>query len=291
MKRSLIALGFLLAGVASANSNQTIADNYFASDTPHLSASDKKALKIAKDWQAGKGSSKPFKSSDGAVSFVYGAGQTEIVCAVLQACDIALQAGERFNDMSVGDPRFLIEPSITGAGFNQQIHLIVKPKDVGLDSSLVVTTDKRTYHLRLKSTRNDYMPFVSFIYPDEAKAKWQQIKAIQNAKREANTFPATHEYLGDLNFNYRLSGRAPWKPVRVYNDGRKTIIEMPGRMRQTEAPALLLLKRSGLFENDSHIMVNYRVQGSRYIVDNVFDSAVLLAGSGSTQQKVTITRC
>jgi type IV secretion system protein VirB9 len=291
MRRSLTALGFMLTGIASANSNQAIANNYFSDDTPHLSASDKTALKIAKDWQKGKSSSKPFKSSDGAVSFVYGAGQTKIVCAVLQACDIALQPGEKFNDMSVGDPRFLIEPSITGSGFNQQIHLIVKPKDVGLDSSLVVATDKRTYHLRLKSTRHDYMPFVSFIYPDEAEAKWQHIKAIQYAKREANTFPQTHEYLGNLNFNYRLSGQARWKPVRVYNDGRKTIIEMPGAMKQTEAPALLLLKRGGLFQKDSHIMVNYRVQGSRYIVDSVFDSAVLLAGSGSTQQKITITRC
>ena len=291
MRRLLIVLSLLLPGLALASSNQLIADNYFTKDLPHLSASDQKALKIAKDWQNGKSSSKPFKSSDGAVTFVYGAGQTKIVCAVLQACDIALQPGEKFNDMGIGDPRFLIEPSITGAGFNQQIHLIVKPKDVGLDSSLVVTTDKRTYHLRLKSTRSDYMPYVSFIYPDEANAKWQQIKRLQQAQRQANTFPKTHEYLGNLNFNYRMEGRARWKPVRVYNDGRKTIIEMPGAIKQTQAPALLVLKRNGLFKKDSHIIVNYRVHGSRYIVDNVFDSAVLLAGSGSSQQKVTITRC
>jgi len=38
-------------------------------------------------------------------------------------------------------------------------------------------------------------------------------------------------------------------------------------------------------------MVNYRIQGLRYIVDSVFDKAVLLSGSGSSQEKVTITRC
>jgi type IV secretion system protein VirB9 len=291
MKIKLLAFGFVLPSIAFSASNQTIANNYFSKDIPHLSTTEQKALKIAKDWQNGKGSGKPFKSSDGAVTFVYGVGQTKIVCAVLQACDIALQAGEKFNDMSVGDPRFLIEPSITGSGANQQIHLIVKPKDVGLDSALVVTTDKRTYHIRLKSTRNDYIPYASFIYPDEALAKWRQVKQIQNYQRQENSFPMTHEYLGDLNFNYRLSGHARWKPIRVYNDGRKTIIEMPGAMKQTQAPALLVLKKNGLFQKDSHIMVNYRIQGSRYIVDNVFDSAVLLAGSGASQQKVTITRC
>lgn len=291
MKKSIIAMSCMLPGMVLANSNHVLADRYFSVDAPQISGADRKALKIAKDWQNGKYASQAFKSSDGAVTFVYGAGQTKVVCAVLQACDIALQPGEKLNDMGVGDPRFLIQPSITGSGLNQQIHLIVKPKDVGLDSSLVVTTDKRTYHMRLKSTRRDYMPYVSFIYPDEARAKWQQIRAIQKAEKIANTFPTTHEYLGNLDFNYRLRGHARWKPVRVYNDGRKTIIEMPKAMAQTQAPALLVLKKRGFFQKPAEAIVNYRLQGARYIVDSVFDSAVLLAGSGASQQKVTISRC
>lgn len=285
-------MGCLFSSINFASSNINYANQYFSSDAPHLNQDDRKALKIAKDWQNGKLGSQPFKSSDGAVSFIYGSGQNKIVCAVLQACDIALQPGEKFNDMGIGDPRFLIEPSITGSGPNQQIHLIIKPKDVGLDSSLIVTTDRRTYHLRLKSTRYDYMPYISFIYPDEAKAKWNKIKQHQAAQIESNTFPTTHEYLGNLNFNYRVAGYTRWKPVRVYNDGVKTIIEMPSAMKQTQAPALLLLKkRKGLFQKPGHIMVNYRIQGLRYIVDGVFDKAVLLSGSGSSQEKVTITRC
>lgn len=291
MKRILITLSCVLPSLTFANSNVEFGNQYFSIDKPHMSQDDRKALKIAKDWQQGKSASKPFKSSDGAVSFVFGAGQSNVVCAVQQACDIALQPGEKFNEMGIGDPRFLIEPAITGVGSNQQVHLIVKPKDVGLDSSLVVTTDKRTYHLRLKSTRSDYMPYVSFIYPEEAKAKWQKVKQLQRLQHEANSFPKTHEYLGNLDFNYRVNGQARWKPVRVYNDGRKTIIEMPKAMKQTQAPALLVLKNRGFFHKPGHIMVNYRIQGRRYIIDNVFDSAVLLAGSGSTQQKVTITRC
>ena len=38
------------------------------------------------------------------------------------------------------------------------------------------------------------------------------------------------------------------------------------------------------------VMVNYRVQGDRYIVDTVFDKAILIAGVGSSQDRVTITR-
>ncbi|TXH83454.1 MAG: P-type conjugative transfer protein TrbG, partial [Thauera aminoaromatica] len=35
---------------------------------------------------------------------------------------------------------------------------------------------------------------------------------------------------------------------------------------------------------------NYRVQGDRYIVDTIFDKAILIAGVGRSQDRVTITR-
>jgi type IV secretion system protein TrbG len=135
------------------------------------------------------------------------------------------------------------------------------------------------------------MPFVSFTYPETAMAKWDAIKAREAQVRQENTIPETGEYLGNLNFNYTVNGSARWKPVRVYNDGRKTIIEMPSTMQQTEAPALLVVRKDGgLFTDAETQMVNYRVQGNRYIVDSIFDKAILVSGVGSSQDKVTITR-
>ena len=66
---------------------------------------------------------------------------------------------------------------------------------------------------------------------------------------------------------------------------------MPSIMAQTDAPTLLLLnKEGGLFSDDETVIVNYRLQGDRYIVDAVFDRAVLIAGVGSNQSRITITR-
>jgi type IV secretion system protein VirB9 len=66
---------------------------------------------------------------------------------------------------------------------------------------------------------------------------------------------------------------------------------MPYSMQQTEAPTLLVIrKEGGIFTDDDIQMVNYRLQGNRYIVDSVFDKAMLIAGVGSNQDKVTITR-
>ena len=61
--------------------------------------------------------------------------------------------------------------------------------------------------------------------------------------------------------------------------------------RQTEAPTLLVVrKEGGLFSDDETALVNYRVQGDRYIVDTIFDKAILIAGVGRSQDRVTITR-
>lgn len=186
MKKIILSISLLMPLSGFALDNKELANRYFSENPPELSSQEKQALSIAERWQKGDKTSKPFQSSDGSVSFVYGSGQIRVVCAPLQVCDIALQPGEQFNDMNVGDPRFIVEPSITGSGSSQQIHLIIKPKDVGLDSSLVVTTDRRTYHFRLKSDRTEFMPYVSFIYPDEAKAKWRLIQQIQAEQKAAN---------------------------------------------------------------------------------------------------------
>ena len=94
-------------------------------------------------------------------------------------------------------------------------HLIIKPMDVGLETSLVVTTNRRSYHFRLRSHRTEYMPQVSFTYPEEAQAKWDAIQ-----RRESRNAPTTPAGDGRVPWaisrsTMRLSGSASWKPVRV----------------------------------------------------------------------------
>ena len=259
---------------------------YFGGENPVLTPSEQQALKIAQDWQARSATQlTPGPGPDGAIQFLYGAVQPSIVCAVMQVTDIELQAGEQINNISIGDSaRWLVEPAVTGASVAEVQHIILKPMDVGLETSLIVTTNRRTYHFRLKSHKTQYMPKVSFIYPDAVQARFLALKERQTEEKEKNTIPETQEYLGNLDFAYRISGSAPWKPVRVYNDGVKTIIQMPPKMKQTEAPSLLVLN------GDEEVMVNYRLQGDRFIVDQLFNKAMLIAGVGSKQTKITITR-
>lgn len=282
--------GFVGAQPASPND---LADKFFSTKNPNLTQAEKDALAISKRWgAAGAAGVKPASGPNGSVRFQFGAQQPSIVCAVLQVCDVSLQAGELVNSIHLGDTaRWTVEPAITGSGPNETQHLIIKPLDVGLETSLVVTTNRRTYHLKLRSHRTEYMAQVGFTYPEDAAAKWDALRMRERQDRQERTIPQTGEYLGDLSFDYDLDGSAQWKPVRVYNDGRKTIIEMPQTMNQTEAPTLLVVRKDGgLFSDPETVIVNYRLQNNRYIVDMVFDKAILIAGVGSSQDRVTITR-
>jgi len=290
MKKKLLFALMCFPVVTLADASNDYADHYFSKKVVPLTSQEQSAISIGKKWQTGMATSKPVAARDGSIAFVYGSGQTQILCAVLQVCDVALQPGEQVNTLEVGDPRFLVDPAITGMGPTQRLHLLIKALDVGLDTSLVVTTDRRTYHFRLRSSRKEFMPYVSFIYPEDAQAKWDAIRVKETIERQNNTIPLTGEYLGNLNFNYCITGNTRWKPTRVFNDGVKTIIEMPQAMQQTQAPTLLVLRHAGLFKKTETVMVNYRVQNNRFIVDTVFDKAILIAGVGRNQDKITITR-
>ena len=86
--------------------------------------------------------------------------------------------------------------------------------------------------------------------------------------------------------SYRISGNPRWRPINVYNDGRKTFVVMTEEMTKTEAPAMLVLRRNNQLFGYDKVLANYRVQRKTYIVDGVFDRAILVSG----RDKVTIAR-
>lgn len=145
MKKPFLAwlLGIVMAlGGGALARGEDLADQYFTAESPRLTAQEQAALALAKRWEGdGATGMAPVAGPDGAIRFLFGAQQPSIVCAVLQVCDVALQPGELVNSIHLGDTaRWTVEPAITGSGAGEIQHLIIKPMDVGLETSLVVTT-------------------------------------------------------------------------------------------------------------------------------------------------------
>ncbi len=245
------------------------------------------SLQLAKKFINGK--DKSFYRPDGGVVFLHGGTLPSILTAPLRLTDIELEPGEIIKEVQLGDTvRWQVSPSISGSGSTQVSHVIVKPTDSGLATTLDIFTDRRSYHVNLKSTNKNYFPVVAFAYRDQLQNVWDNYNNQISATKKANTIADPDigfKNAEDLDFGYDISGSTSWKPTRVYNDGVKTYIFMPRSMNSKDAPVLLALDGSG-----SQKIVNYRIVNNKFIVDNLFDKAILLIGVGFNQDKVTITR-
>ena len=218
--------------------------------------------------------------------YLFGAGQPTMVCAPLRVCLIELEAGERIGSggIHVGDTvRWNVKASLDGAVPT----LVIKPAAEDLETTMVIITDRRTYHLKLKSDREQSMPAIAWIYPERAEAAAAELERAAWEASEQRTIPEAGRDLATLDFAYTVSGceRCEWRPLRVYNDGAQTVIQIPPDREDDELPALLLVSDSG-----EDALVNYRVRGNHYIVDTVFQEAVLVAGTGRKRQRVVIER-
>ena len=258
-------------------------------DVP-LSSTALEAVRVSERWQGEKNAPSP--GPDGRVMYSFGAGLPTVVCAPLRVCMIELQAGEKIvGEPHIGDSvRWNISPAMYGTGEQATAVIILKPQTPGLDTNLLITTDRRAYYLRLISKPEDYVARVAFAYPDDdSSRKWQQQLAEQQAlakqEKHAAEVPPAVLTVEKMNFDYTIrGGDEHLRPIRVFDDGAKTYIQMPAEVQHREAPVLLVLGKDGKGE-----MTNYRVKDQTYIVDRLFDRANLVLGSGKKAQKVEIS--
>jgi type IV secretion system protein VirB9 len=268
----------------------------FSPEQP-LTAKERKGVRFGKEWAGNR--DKPARGEEGATIFVFGSTLPTLVCAPLYVCDLALQESESVNDLNVGDSvRWKVTPAAQGAGEAVITHVLIKPTDAGLITNLVITTNKRTYIVKLVSREKDWMPRVAFDYPDDATAQWKAYRARLEDERAETQAMATAARVapGEFDFNYAIFGDAPWRPTRVYSDGVKTYILFPPQVGSAELPALAelvddtsFLGLASLFSGEAQRLVNYRFVDHRFEVDKVLERARLTAGVGDSATTVTIT--
>ncbi|RTM02860.1 MAG: P-type conjugative transfer protein TrbG [Hyphomicrobiales bacterium] len=209
--------------------------------------------------------------SDGALYQVY--------AAPGQITDIALEPGESLTGagpIAAGDTtRWIIGDTESGSGINRRVHVLVKPSRADITTNLVVTTDRRTYMIELRSGAKPYMPAVAWAYPRPAGGGLQAMPATP-------VIPA----VAARNYRYGLTGdNPPWKPITVYDDGRRVYVEFPRGIVQGEMPPIFVIGPEGEAQ-----IANSRIYQHILIVDRLFGAAELRLGGGDKQQTVRIVR-
>lgn len=212
------------------------------------------------DWQAGK---------------LY-----QVVAAPLRITDIHLEPAETLMGEPVcGDTVRWIIARTKSMGDKPIEHIYIKPTRGGLTTTLSINTNLRTYYIELHSTDGTYMASVGWNY---------EATNTESTRIYETTHSAVTGINGNgLNFQYKLKTKGKcdnWKPVRIYDDGRKTFIEFPENASFHESPILFVV---GI--NKDLQLVNFRKVGNLFIVDRLFDKAELREGQNA-ENRVIITK-
>jgi P-type conjugative transfer protein TrbG len=229
--------------------------------------------------------------TSGFVQFAYGASQPIVPTRPFELSVISLEPGEQVTSVSCGDPlRWSYALAYSGSKI-RQAHVMVKPSLPHLSTDLVITTDKRFYTLKLLSKQSsDYYRDVRFWYPMDIEQQVRQAMHQEaNSLKNGDSPSLEHNQLdvAHLNFNYTIKcpffGEKPtWYPSRVFDDGRQTYIQFPPASSQSDLPALFI-------QTHQHLHVtNFRVKAPYFIVDSLFERAVLVSGVGKNQVRLLL---
>lgn len=162
----------------------------------------------------------------------------------------------------------------------------LKPKNVDVDTNMIIRTATHTYIFELKVVATDWTQLdqakragvqykISFTYPADASF---------NADTEANK-PATELDTGLVkgrayNFDYDYAARtrtAPWLiPVNVYDDGQFTYIKLSDlkQFPSGDFPAVFMREK----EHGEDAAVNTTVEGNTLIVHGTYPYLVIRHG-------------
>ncbi len=246
-------------------------------------------------WQNGN-APRPILQRDGVVRFPYGEYQPTVTCKPLNLCDIELQAGEEIQGILIGDSIRWNEgdqgvPVVYSGDASKLIpHLVLKPSQSGLETTLMVTTSKRTYMVRLRSASIGYVGRAGFYYPHEEVVNYKLTEAqIKQKNLDSVAQDVIDKTLmkGDkLNYKYVMIGKDyEWKPLKVFDDGVSVFVEMPKSVVAKNLPSICILNGN---DSEHCELVNFRYIHNYYVIDKLFDRMKLMNGFDFNAETITI---
>lgn len=203
------------------------------------------------------------------IHFRYRSGESYTILTRPDAVtDLILPPGEHPENLALGDTvRWVVAQDAQDVYF--------KPVRSGLFTSATLLTNRRRYELILVSVPpgSPWYQAVSWSPP----ALWalhlgldrKGTPAEQARSRTAGAVIRRHWYR-HLDTAYRIRGRAPWRPLQVFDDRGETFIELARTVQ--EMPALFVR------EGRQYTLVNYRVAGHWILFPGRFRMAELRLG-------------
>lgn len=223
-------------------------------------------------------------------SYMPGAMYT-IYAAPMRITDVMFEPGEKIISQAAGDTlRWQIAQTRSGEGAFMRQHLLVKPTKPNLENTVVVTTNRRVYHLVLQSTSSEsYMVSVKWNYEHNMVKQAESYDDTGPGDSGAFASGGGGEYALDLDalsFNYEfgvVKGVKPsWYPDRIFHNEHQTFIAFGPQFSTADVPILFLKNEQGQYG----AMVNWRLKGKYMVIDTIVKEARLQSGVESTGETI-----
>lgn len=214
-----------------------------------------------------------------------------IYCSPGHATDLRLESGEELlSSPVVGDGsrwEFLQGSSIQDG--KSIVHIFIRPTVSDVSTTVTLTTNRRTYYLKLISFETIFMFALQFRYPKVGSLITQSDNTSSSFTQGGSLTPTITNKGLDFDFliEKRQKNSPPWRPNNVYTDGKRTYLQLSPYFTDTlEAPSIYFLK-DYTKENDMSI-INYSIHGTLYIADlSLTRGQSLMLISGDDKVKVT----
>ena len=207
-----------------------------------------------------------------ATRFDYDPGSTyQVYCRPGFTTDVQLAPGEKVLKITAGDK---INWEYRYMADRNGYHLYISPTQMGLETNLIIITDKHNYQLTLATSKQFY-PIVMWNYPQE----FYDVQDDKNIVMEVKS-------VDQLDFKYNVSRAEeyPWTPECVFDDGFRTFIRLaPGKADKYRP--LLMIKKAGRW-----MLAQYAVKSDAFVVAETFREAMLVMGDGAQRKTVRITK-
>lgn len=204
----------------------------------------------------------------------------QLHCQTYHTTVIQLEPGEQLKESP-----YLSETDVWRLSYGQgivngldTIFLMLKPDYAGLTSTLTLITDQRIYMIELKSYKDHYMPFVSWVYPNyedtrTAFTKWENDKKLVEEFSGMNAENLSFDY----KIRHSIRNKPAWTPVLVYDDGQKTYIVLDKKSLNMTIPTIFKKNRE---------IVNKEVRKNIIVINELIEKVTLRSG----KQKVTVIK-
>lgn len=205
--------------------------------------------------------------------FSYGPEQVyKIYCKIGYLTDIKFKDGEKITYVGGGDTaQWMIDHTTV----ENTSHLYVKPIANNIATNVIVNTDKGHIYQILLNSGDWFNPMVSWSYGNEDDIQKQVKQSMDTAYIEKDNIKPEN-----ISFNYKIKGNKniDFMPTAIFNDKQKTYI----KFKNLDKLPVLFVKD----KDKKLILTNYKTSNNTFIVDTVFDEAVLK----SADEEITITR-